>query len=47
MDAQLDTVDGNKADLKTEEETDKVIKGLNKEYIVSNYETKTKKKGKR
>ena len=44
MDAQLDTVDGNKADLKTEEETDKVIKGLNKEYIVSNYETKTKKK---
>ena len=44
MDAQLDTVDGNKADLKTEDETDKIIKGLNKEYIVSNYETKTKKK---
>ncbi len=44
IEADLDTVDGKKADLKTEEETDKVINGLNKEFIVSNYETKPKKK---
>lgn len=44
IEADLDTVDGKKADLKTEEETDKVIAGLNKEFVVSNYETKPKKK---
>lgn len=44
IEADLDTIDGKKADLKTEEETDKVINGLNKEFIVSNYETKPKKK---
>lgn len=44
MDAQLDTVNGNKAELKTEDDADKVINGLDKEYIISNYETKTKKK---
>lgn len=44
MDADLDTIDGKKADLKTEEETDKVISGLSKEFIISNYETKPKKK---
>lgn len=44
IEADLDTVDGKKADLKTEEETDKVIYGLNKEFVVSNYETKPKKK---
>lgn len=44
MDADLDTIDGKKADLKTEEETDKVISGLNKEFIISNYETNPKKK---
>lgn len=44
IEADLDTVDGKKAELKTEEETDKVISGLNKEFIVSNYETKPKKK---
>ncbi len=44
IEADLDTVDGKKADLKTEEETDKVIGGLNKEFVVSNYETKPKKK---
>ncbi len=44
IEADLDTVDGKKAELKTEEETDKVIDGLNKEFIVSNYETKPKKK---
>lgn len=44
IEADLDTVDGKKADLKTEEETDKVIDGLNKEFVVSNYETKPKKK---
>jgi len=44
IEADLDTVDGKKADLKTEEETDEVINGLNKEFVVSNYETKPKKK---
>ena len=44
MEADLDTVNGKKADLKTEDEADSVINGLNKEFIVSNYETKLKKK---
>ena len=44
MEASLDTVDGKKADLKTEEETDKVINGLDSKFIISNYETKPKKK---
>lgn len=44
IEADLDTVDGKKAELKTEEETDNVINGLNKEFIISNYETKPKKK---
>ncbi len=44
MEADLDTIDGKKADLKTEDEADAVINGLNKEFIVSNYETKPKKK---
>ncbi len=44
IEADLDSVDGKKADLKTEEETDNVINGLNKEFIISNYETKPKKK---
>lgn len=44
MEASLDTVDGKKADLKTEEETDKVINGLDSKFVISNYETKAKKK---
>ncbi len=44
MDATLDTVDDKKADLKTEEETDKVINGLDKNFTVANYESKAKKK---
>ena len=44
MEASLDTVDGKKADLKTEEETDKVINGLDSKFAISNYETKPKKK---
>lgn len=44
MEASLDTVDGKRADLKTEEETDKVIDGLDSKFIISNYETKPKKK---
>ena len=44
MEASLDTVDGKKADLKTEEETDKVINGLDSKFVISNYETKSKKK---
>ncbi len=44
MEASLDTVDGKKADLKTEEETDKVIDGLASKFVISDYETKPKKK---
>ena len=44
MEASLDTVDGKKVDLKTEEETDKVINGLDSKFVISNYETKPKKK---
>lgn len=44
MEASLDTVDGKKADLKTEEETDKVIDGLDSKFVISNYETRPKKK---
>lgn len=44
MEASLDTVDGKKADLKTEEETDKVINGLDSKFVISSYETKPKKK---
>ena len=44
MEASLDTVDGKKADLKTEEETDKVINGLDSKFVISNYETRSKKK---
>ena len=44
MDADLDTVDGKKSNLKNEEEANKVISDLNKEFIISNYETKPKKK---
>lgn len=44
MEASLDTVDGKKADLKTEEETDKVIDGLDSKFVISNYEKKSKKK---
>ena len=44
MEASLDTVDGKKADLKTEEETDKVIDGLDSKFVISNCETKSKKK---
>ena len=44
MEATLDTVDGKKADLKTEEETDKVIDCLDSKFVISNYETKPKKK---
>ena len=44
MEATLDTVDGKKTDLKTEEETDKVIDGLDSKFVISNYETKPKKK---
>lgn len=44
IEADLDTVDGKKAELKTEIDADKVINGLNKEFVVSNYETKPKKK---
>ena len=44
MEASLDTIDGKKADLKTEEETNKVINGLDSKFIISDYETKPKKK---
>ncbi len=44
LDADLDLIDGNKAELKCESDADDVINSLNKEFIVSNYETKPKKK---
>lgn len=44
LEATLDTVDNKKAELHTEEETDKVLNGLNKEFIVSNFDKKLKKK---
>ena len=44
LEANLDTIDGKKADLKTEDDADNVINNLNEEFIVSNYETKPKKK---
>ena len=44
LDADLDLIDGNKAELKCESDADDVINSLNKGFIVSNYETKPKKK---
>lgn len=44
FEANLDTIDGKKAELKTEKDTDDVINNLSNEFIVSNYETKPKKK---
>lgn len=44
FEADLDTIDGQKADLKTEEETDKVLGSLNKDFKVINFEKKLKKK---
>ena len=44
LEADLDTVDGKKADLKTEEETDKVLNSLGKDFTVVNFEKKLKKK---
>lgn len=44
IEADLDTIDGKKADIKTEKEAECIINNLNKEFIISNYETKLKKK---
>ncbi len=44
LDADLDTIEGKKAELKSEIEANDVISSLKKEFIVSNYETKLKKK---
>ena len=44
LEADLDTIDGKKADLKTEEETDKVLNSLGKDFTVVNFEKKLKKK---
>ena len=44
LEADLDTIDGKKADLKTEEETDKVLNSLGKDFKVVNFEKKLKKK---
>lgn len=44
MQATLDTVSGVKADLKTEIDADNIINNLNKEFTISSYDTKPKKK---
>ena len=44
MDADLDTVNGKKVELKTEKDATNVIDSLDKEFIVANYEIKPKKK---
>ena len=44
MEANLDTIDGQKADLKNDEDATKIINGLDEEFIVSDYEIKPKKK---
>ncbi len=44
LEADLDTIDGKKADLKTEEQTDKVLNSLSKDFKVVNFEKKLKKK---
>ena len=40
LEADLDTIDGKKADLKTEEETDKVLNSLGKDFKAVNFEKK-------
>lgn len=44
LEANLDTINGEKADLKTEEETDKVINSLSKDFKVISFDKKMKKK---
>ena len=44
MDANLDTFKGKKAELKSENDADKVLNNLGKDFIVSNFEKKLKKK---
>ena len=44
LDASLDTIDGKKAELKNEEETDKVLNSLNNDFIVKSFDKKAKKK---
>lgn len=44
LEANLDTINGKKAELKNEEETDKVLSSLSDEFKVVNFEKKLKKK---
>ena len=44
LDADLDTIDGKKAELKNEEDTDKLLSTLSNEFKVASFEKKAKKK---
>ena len=44
FDAELDTINGKKAELKKEEDANKVLEGLGNKFIVDSYETKPKNK---
>lgn len=44
LDANLDTINGEKAELNSEEDTDKLLKSLSNEFKVSSFDKKLKKK---
>ena len=44
FDAELDTINGKKAELKKEEDANKVLEGLEDKFIVDSYDTKPKNK---
>ncbi len=44
FDAELDTINGKKAELKKEEDANKVLEGLGDKFIVDSYDTKPKNK---
>ena len=44
LDADLDTIDGKKAELKNEEETNKLVGALSNEFVVASFDKKSKKK---
>ncbi len=44
FDAELDTINGKKAELKKEEDANKVLEGLGNKFIVDSYDTKPKNK---
>ena len=44
FDAELDTINGKKAELKKEEDANKILEGLGNKFIVDSYDTKPKNK---